>query len=155
MFEVTPPSRLHARAALERLLFLFGVVPVLVAFLPLYAVLWGPAFAATHGLFLIVAGGFVMQLALGRKHDMPCARPWDPQSLDLGRWWGAYLVGFILYTTKLPELELELYGHPLATTAFLAMVASAGVLLRVRSLRRLAPDQDVSAFAPGDVLSLN
>lgn len=155
MFEVTPPSRVHARAALERILFLFGVVPVLIVFLPLYAVLWGPAFAATHGLFLIVSGWFVVQLALGRKHEMPCARPWDPQSLDLGRWWGAYVVGFILYTTKLPVLELALYGYPVAIAAFLALVASASVLLRVRSLQRLPPDQDVSAFAPGDVLSLN
>ena len=155
MFDVTPPRRVHARAALERMLFLFGVVPVLVVLLPLYGVLWGPAFSATHGLFLIVSGVFVMQLALGREHGMPCARPWNPQSLDLGRWWGAYVVGFILFTTKLPELELALYGHPAATIAFLAMVASASVLLRARSLRRLPPDQDVSAFAPGDVLSLN
>jgi hypothetical protein len=155
MFDVTPPRRVHARAALERIFFLFGVVPVLIAFLPLYGVLWGAAFAATHGLFLIVSGVFVIQLALGRRHEMPCASPWDPQSLDLGRWWGAYVVGFILYTTKLPELELALYGHPLATSVFLGIVVVASLMLRIRSLRRPSPETDVSAFAPGDVLSLN
>ena len=155
MFDVMPPRPAHARAALERTMVFFGVVPVLVVFLPLYAVLWGGMFAITHAMFLIVVGVFVVQLALRRQDGMPCTRPWDLQGLKLDRLWGAYLIGFIIYTTKLPDLELALYGHALATAVFLGIVGGAGVVLRFRSLRRAQLDVDMSAFAPGDVLSLN
>jgi hypothetical protein len=155
MFDVMPPRPAHARAALERTMVFFGVVPVLVMFLPLYAVLWGGMFAITHAMFLIVVGVFVVQLALRRQDGMPCTRPWDLQGLKLDRLWGAYLIGFIIYTTKLPDLELALYGHALGTAVFLGIVGGASVVLRFRSLRRAQLDVDVSAFAPGDVLSLN
>jgi len=155
MFDVTPPHRAHARAALERTMFLFGVMSVLILFLPLYAVLWGMTFAITHAMFLIVMGVFVIQIALRRRDRMPCTEPWDLQGLKLDRLWGAYLVGFIIYTTKVPDLELALYGHPVATAIVLGIVLGATVLIRVRSLRPPQRDVDVSAFAPGDVLSLN
>jgi hypothetical protein len=155
MFDVMPPRPAHARAALERTMVFFGVVPVLIVFLPLYAVLWGGMFAVTHAMFLIVVGVFVVQLALRRQDGMPCTRPWDLQGLKLDRLWGAYLIGFIIYTTKLPDLELALYGHALGNAVFLGIVGGASVVLRFRSLRRAQLDVDMSAFAPGDVLSLN
>jgi hypothetical protein len=155
MFDVMPPRPAHARAALERTMVVFGVVPVLIVFLPLYAVLWGTMFAITHAMFLIVVGVFVVQLALRRQDGMPCTRPWDLQGLKLDRLWGAYLIGFVIYTTKLPDLEIALYGHALGTAVFLGIVGGASVLLRFRSLRRAHLDVDMSAFAPGDVLSLN
>jgi len=155
MFDVTPPRHAHARAALERTMFLLGVVSVLIVFLPLYAVLWGRTFAITHAMFVTVTGVFVIQLALRRRDRMPCTEPWDLQGLKLDRLWGAYVVGFIIYTTKLPDLELALYGHPMATAIVLGIVVGASVVIRIRSLRLPQRDVDVSAFAPGDVLSLN
>lgn len=155
MFEVTPPRRTHARAALERIMCLFGVVPPLIVFLPLYGALWGASFAATHGVFMILMGILVVQFALRRSEGMPCARPWDPQSLDLGRWWGAYVIGFIIYTTKVPDIELALYGHPVGIGIFSVLALAGIVTLRIRSLRRPLDDADTSAFTPGDVLSLN
>jgi hypothetical protein len=155
MFEVTPPGRRHARAALERTMVLFAVFPSLVIFLPLYWALWGGAFAAFHGVFMLLMGMLVVEFALRRADGMPCAQPWDPQSLDLGRWWGAYMVGFILYTTKTPDIELSLVGHPLGIAIFTAITLAATITLRIRSLRRRNLETDTSAFAPGDVLSLN
>jgi hypothetical protein len=155
MFDVTPPGRRRARAALERIMVLFGLLPPLVVFLPLYGALWGAGFALTHGLFMVLMGLLVIQLALRRTEGMPCAQPWDPQSLDLGRWWGAYLIGFIIYTTKVPDIELALIGEPAGIATFTAIALTIIVTLRIRSLRRRLPDTDTSAFAPGDVLSLN
>jgi len=155
MFDVTPPGRRDSRIALERTMFLFGVVPPVVVFVPLYAVLWGARFAAIHGLFMIVMGVLLIEFALRRTDGMPCAQPWDPEGLDLGRWWWAYLIGFILYTTKVPDYELALIGEPAAITAFAALAVILGFALRTRSLQRPIPDTDTSAFAPGDVLSLN
>ena len=82
--------RTRARRWNGRCVF-FGVVSVLIVFLPLYAVLWGGTFAITHAMFLIVVGVFVVQLALRRRDRMPCTRPWDLQGLKLDRLWGAYL----------------------------------------------------------------
>lgn len=155
MFDVAPPGRIDAREALERILFMFGVLPVLIIFVPLYGLLWSRTFAFVHALFLIVFGTFLIQLALRRHAGMPCVRAWDPQRLNLGRWWGAYVLGFIIYTTALPDLELALYRHPIATAVFLGSGMIASVILRIKSLRRPQDEVDVSAFAPGDVLSLN
>lgn len=155
MFEVTPPLRRHARAALERSMFLFGVAPALVIFVPLYAALWGFAFAATHALFMVLMGIVAIEFALRRADGMPCAQPWDPQSLDLGRYWAGYLIGFILYTTKVPDIELALAGHPLGISIFTIITLAVAFALRIRALRRQNLETDTSAFAPGDVLSLN
>lgn len=155
IFDVTPPRRIYAREALERTMYVFGVLPVLVVFVPLYGVLWGRSFALVHALFLIVLGTLLSQLALRRHAGMPCVRAWDLQRLNLGRWWGVYVVGFIAYTSKMPVLELALYGHPIGTAIFLVLVLTISVTLRIRSLRRPKEDIDISAFAPGDVLSLN
>ena len=64
-------------------------------------------------------------------------------------------MGFIIYTTTLPDLELALYGHAIATGVFLGSVVTASVILRMTSLRRPQYEDDVSAFAPGDILSLH
>jgi hypothetical protein len=104
---------------------------------------------------MLLMGTLAIQFALRRSGGMPCAQPWDPQSLDLGRWWGAYLIGFILYTTKVPEIELALLAYPAGIAIFSTIALLAIATLRMRSLRRPIPDTDTSAFAPGDVLSLN
>ena len=155
MFDVTPPGRHQSRIALERTMFLFGVGPPLVIFLPLYGVLWGAVFAAVHGVFMVVMGILVIEIALRRTDGMPCAQPWDPEGLDLGRWWWAYLIGFILYTTKVPDYELALIGEPVGLALFAGLAMLLSLALRTRSLQRPIPDTDTSAFAPGDVLSLN
>jgi hypothetical protein len=155
MFDVMPPARRDARAAMERLMFLLGVASPMVVFLPLYGVIWGADFAAAHGLFMLLMGALLIQIALRRSGGMPCGQPWDPRSLDLGRWWGAYLIGFIVYTTKMPEIELALIDYPAGIAIFASMALAAIAALRISSLRRLVPDTDTSAFAPGDVLSLN
>lgn len=152
---MVPPSRAGAHAALERTLLLFGVAPPMLVFLPLYGSLWGASFALTHGLFMLLMGTLLVEFALRRSGAMPCAQPWDPQSLDLGRWWGAYLIGFILYTTKVPDIELSLRDSAAGIAAFSALAAGGIVTLRVHARRRRVAQTDTSAFAPGDVLSLN
>jgi len=121
----------------------------------LYGVLWGAGFASVHGVFMVVMGILVIEIALRRTDGMPCAQPWDPEGLDLGRWWWAYLIGFILYTTKVPDYELALIDAPVRLVLFNGLAMVLGLALRTRSLQRPIPDTDTSAFAPGDVLSLN
>jgi hypothetical protein len=83
-------------------------------------------------------GALIVEFALRRTEGMPCAAAWDPESLDLGRWWGAYLIGFILYTTKMPEIELALMGTSRGIPIFAAL-AVVGMVRDVGARRFLLP----------------
>jgi hypothetical protein len=156
MFEVSPPSNRAVRSAMERTMFAFGVLPVALLFVPLCWALWGPDVALTHLLVSVAMGVLLIEVALLRFAGMPCARPWNPDGVNLGRWWAAYVVGFLLFTGGVPDLELMLFGHPVASASFVGIVLMAAVGLRLFSLRkRRIARRDSSGFAPGDILSLN
>jgi hypothetical protein len=156
LFEVTPPPRRDARSAMERTMFAFGVLPVALLFVPLYWTLWGREVALTHMLVSLAMGVVLIEAALLRLSGMPCACPWNPEGVNLGRWWAAYVLGFVLFTGGAPDVELTLFGRPRATALFVASVLIAALALRVISLRkRRIVQSDSSGFAPGDILSLN
>ena len=155
MFEVSPPRRGRARATVERTMIAFCILPVAVLFAPLYATLWGWEVALSHSAVSIAMGVLLVELALWRFDATPCARPWNPEGANLGRWWWAYLLGFLLFTIGVPSHELRAFGS-VASIVTLAGTALAGAgLVRLMSLRRPRAEIDDSAFAPGDILSLN
>ena len=155
IFDVSPPHRGHARATIERTMIAFCIVPISLLFAPLYRSLWGWHVALSHTAVSIAMGVLLVQLALWRFHTMPCARSWDPQGESLGRFWWAYLVGFLLFTVGVPSLELRLFGHTAEMTTVVGVVLAVAGIVRVFSVRPPIVDADESAFAPGDVLSLN
>jgi hypothetical protein len=122
---------------------------------PLYATLWGWNIALSHMAISIAMGVCLVELALWRFHAVPCARPWNPEGANLSRLWWAYLIGFVLFTVTVPSYELR----ALESTAHVAAFTGAGLIgagvLRVLSLRWRVVETDESAFAPGDILSLN
>ena len=71
------------------------------------------------------------------------------------RWWWAYLLGFLLFTIGVPSHELRAFGNASAIATFAASALTAAGLVRLMSLRRPRAKVDDSAFAPGDILSLN
>jgi hypothetical protein len=156
VFEVIPPSNRDARSGTERTLFALGVLPVALLFVPLYWTLWGPDVALTHMLVSLAMGVLLVEVALLRFSGMPCGRPWNPDGVNLGRWWVAYVLGFLIFTGGAPGLELMLFGHPLATGLFVSTLFISALALRSVSLRKQPVVQnDPGAFAPGDILSLN
>ena len=66
-----------------------------------------------------------------------------------------YLFAFLLFTVGVPSYELLAFGSAAAVaTPAVGALAAAGVV-RFFSLRQRVVEIDRSAFAPGDVLSLN
>jgi hypothetical protein len=110
--------------------------------------------AFTHSLVSISMGLLLVELALLRFDGMPCARPWNPDGANLGQWWFLYFLGFLLVTTTVPRLELLIFGRPIAAAILLGIVVAVSMILRTVALRKPRAAEDTSAFAPGDVLSL-
>lgn len=155
IFDVSPPGRLPTRAAIERIMMGFCVLPVVLLYVPLYRTLWGWPVALWHSMTCAAVGWLVVQLALGRFTSIPCASPWQPQGERLGRLWGAYAIGFVTLTIGVSSHEMSVYGHPVQLIAFVACVFMLATGLRLVSLRRSTLEIDDSGYAPGDVLSLN
>jgi hypothetical protein len=155
LFEAAPPLQRHARAAVERTMIAFCVVPVALAFAPLYRNLWGLGVALSHTAVSIAMGVLLVEVALWRFHGVPCVQPWDPQAANLGRRWWAYLVGFLMFTVGVSSWELGLFGDTAQIVTFVTAIVLTAWVVRVLSLRRRVEVVDQSAFAPGDVLSLN
>ncbi len=155
LFDVTPPPRRHARAAVERTMIGFCVVPVALAFAPLYRSLWGGRVALSHTAVSIAMGVLLVEVALWRVHAVPCVQSWNPQAENLGRRWWAYLVGFLMFTVGVSTHEVGLFGDTFQITMFVAAIVVTALVVRFLSLRQRIVVDDRSAFAPGDVLSLN
>jgi hypothetical protein len=156
LFEVNPPTARHARAAIERLMISLVVVPVVLVTAPVFVRLWGANVAALHGALSLSLGVLLTQILLRRLDGVPCARRWEPESVNLGKRWFTYLIGFIVFTNLVPRAEILLleYPHALGSCAGLLLTLAAGV--RYRSQRRF--DSDVGeedATSAGGLLGLN
>ena len=133
----------------------FCVVPVAAAFAPLYRSLWGVRVALSHTAVSIAMGVLLVEVALWRVHAVPCVQSWNPQAENLGRRWWAYLVGFLMFTVGVSTHEVGLFGDTFQITMFVAAIVVTALVVRFLSLRQRIVVDDRSAFAPGDVLSLN
>jgi hypothetical protein len=155
VFEVCPPRHGRARATVERTMIAFCILPVALMCAPLYATLWGWNIALSHMAISIAMGVCLVELALWRFHAVPCAKPWNPEGANLSRLWWAYLIGFVLFTVTVPSYELRAFDSTTQVAVFTGVGFICAGVLRVLSLRWRVVETDESAFAPGDILSLN
>lgn len=143
LFQLQRPGRRHLHAALERTMFVLGVLPAVCAGVATAGPLWGVRVAALHGLLLIAVGALLIQMLLWLNDAMPCAQPWEPERLDLGRRWLLYLAIFLVFTAGIAALERALLASTLASASFVLAIAAAAAAVRYVSLRlppRVAAD---------------
>jgi hypothetical protein len=154
LFDLHAPTRAHTHTALERTMFVVGVLPVVAIGAPVYAWLWGPNVAAIHASVCLATGGLLIEMLLWGFDGMPCARLWNPERLKLGRRWWLYLAGFMVFTAGIPAIESKVFARPALSSSLVLVLVIAGTLLRYLSLRR-APRaiDDVDAMG-GGVLNL-
>jgi hypothetical protein len=155
LFESQRVSRLDGHRALERLLLLIGVAPVLLVFVPLYWRLFGPWVAVAHGALVAGLGALLIELALWRFDGGACARAWDVESARLGRLWPAYLVGFLAFTLGAATLSLTVIRRPVAMLACIVAVAVLAAVVRVISLKQPLEPAVTADTAPGELLGLH
>ena len=150
LFDLHTPTRRQTHVALERTMFLAGVLPVAILCCPVYWWLWGRTVAAVHTLVSLGMGAVLTETLLWRFEGMPCARLWDPERLKLGRRWWLYLAGFMIVTAGVPALERWMFGRAAVSAIFILCLAAIAALVRFASLRQPPrPVDDVDAVTGG------
>jgi hypothetical protein len=154
LFDLHGPTRRQTHVALERTMFIAGVLPVATLCAPVYGWLWGTNVAAIHTLVSLATGAALIEMLLWRFEGMPCARLWDPERLKLGRRWALYLAGFMIITAVIPALERRLFDNVALSLVLILGLTGLAALVRYQSLRQAPrPVDDVDAVT-GGVLNL-
>jgi hypothetical protein len=155
LFELEEPSRAHARQAVERLMFVLGVLPPVVISAAAFWWMWGRDVALTHGAISLALGAAVVEFLLRRYEGMPCGQRWTLAGATLGYRWPFHVAGFFLITIGVPGLEMLLFGHPYLAGAFAAIWIILAAALRHASITHVVlPSYDEVDPAAG-VLRLN
>jgi len=133
IFDVHNLTRIHARQAVERTMFLLGVLPALLPSAPVYWWFWGTTVAVTHALVMSGVGVVLIELLIWHCDSMPCGQRWTPARGDFGRRWPLHVAIFLVVVTALPRVELLLFGNVLTAAGFVACVVVLAVGVRYAS----------------------
>ena len=106
------------------------IVPVVVILGAIVAWLWGTRVAARAHLRRLAMGLLLIQVLLWRYADTPCARAWSPSGESFGRWWLAYVLGFVIFTSGVPRIERWLFDMSYGIAGFAAAAAVIALGLR-------------------------
>ena len=155
LFDMTEPSRAHARRALERVIVVLGILPPVVLSAPVYWWIWGRDVALVHAAVLLAVGTTLMEVLIWHCDRMPCGQPWQLARANLGLRWPLYVGVFLVVTIGVPKVEVLVFPHPRAAAAFIGSLVLIAAATRYASARHvLAPiDDDVDPVA--GVLRLN
>jgi hypothetical protein len=148
IFDVQRPEPTEVRAVIERVFALVGVAPFVVGSAAGVWLLWGPASAAVHAIFLTGIGLAIVEALITGIADTPGTQPWRPERARLRSRWPFYLFGFLWLASgcRVPgvpgtEPELLLIQSPGATLVFAGLLTVLVVMLRRHSLERLRLDE--------------
>jgi hypothetical protein len=143
LFEVHAPSRARARQALERTMFLLGVLPCVALSMPLYWWLWGRDVALIHAAIAVSLGLALIELLIWHCEGMPCGQRWNPARLDLGRRWPLHAAMFLIVAAVIPRLEALLLRTSYGAWIFVAILFTTSLAVRHASARHtIVPSYD-------------
>ena len=84
-------------------MYLFGVAPSIVVFLPLSWIRWGAPLTLAHTAVCVAIAALLTEGLLWGFTGVACARPWQPERANVRTWWPAYLAGFLLQLAAHPR----------------------------------------------------
>ncbi len=164
IFDVQAPPRREIRLVMERLLFVLGVAPMLIIFLPVHWHFWGVRVALMHFAFALAVSLLLIQLLLRGFDGMPCARVWRPERAKLRLMWPIFLIGFLWLANGMeaapghPDSALELiaFHAPVFGAVLLSTLIAIAATLRWRAIHQIAPPlNDNESIGAVEVLNLN
>lgn len=155
IFEVVAPNPWRARSGLWRVIFLFAVMPVELAFLPIAWRAWGAWFAVSNLLAGLTLGALLIEVLLWRLVAMPCAEPWRTRPGHLRTWWPVYLLGFLFFTGISPGLALLAVRQPLSLAIALGVIILSTLALRFARRSTVIVEENGDDAPKLEVLSLN
>jgi hypothetical protein len=143
VFDISEPSRRRARHALERTMFLIGVLPPTLLALPVFWTLWGRDVALLHAAVSLTLGAAIVELLIWHCNGMPCARRWNLSGASLGYRWPLYVAAFFVLTTGVPRLELLLFRNAsLAAACVALLIAIAAAARHASAAHAILPRYD-------------
>jgi hypothetical protein len=134
------PNTLQTRPIARKVLLTFSLVPLVPICFVSSAILWGFGIALLHTtIFATCTAAFVELLLLRfRKIPFTCSYPTFQSHSALI--FVAYLFGFVIFTTYLPELELWSLADPWRVLLFIPLLAA--ILLSIHQYRKQMLDMD-------------
>jgi hypothetical protein len=155
LFELKEPSRAHARQALERAMFLLGVLPPSLLAAPIFWWLWGRDVALIHTAVALALGAAVVEWLIWHCDGMPCGQRWTLARANLGYRWPVYVAAFFLVTIGIPKLELLVVADRSRAAVFVAVLLCAAWSVRHFSSKHVIEPSYDEVDPVAGVLRLN
>jgi hypothetical protein len=146
MVPMVDASGRRLRSGLWRIMFLIGVTPVALMFVPGLARVWGPRVALQHMAVLVASGALLVESVLWKYERMPSCSPWRPDAANLGKRWPFFVGAFLAYSAGIATLEAVTLDRLFWFVALVAGLAALTAVVRLQHERRweiaLADDYD-------------
>jgi hypothetical protein len=134
VFAVAPAPSLAGREALQRIMLVLGVLPVVVLSATLWWAYFGPVRAIEHAAVTTMAAVILVEIQSWGIPWIPCTRPLDPGAVNLQARWPAYVVGLLLFCGELPHAQVALSGTPFGVPLMLLVMAALWLAIKRGSI---------------------
>jgi hypothetical protein len=134
------PNVLQTRSIARKILLTFSLVPLVPICFVSSAILWGFGVAVLHTAIFAACTMAFIELLLLRFRKIPFTCSYPPFQSHSALIFVAYLFGFVIFTSYLPELELWSLADPWRVTLFLPLVAA--ILVAIHQYRKQMLDMD-------------
>jgi hypothetical protein len=134
VFAVAPAPSLAGREALQRIMLVLGVLPVVVLSATLWWAYFGPVRAIEHAAVTTMAAVILVEIQSWGIPWIPCTRPLDPGAVNLQARWPAYVVGLLLFCGELPHAQVVLSGTPFGVPLMLIVMAALWLTIKRGSI---------------------
>jgi hypothetical protein len=134
------PDTLQTRPIARKVLLTFSLLPLIPICLAGSSILWGFGVALIHTAVFAGCTVALVELLLLRFRKIPFTCSYPPFQSHSALIFVAYLFGFVLFTTYLPELELWSLADPWRAIVFIPLVAI--ILLSIYFYRKQMLEMD-------------
>ena len=133
-----------ARRATRKCVFVFGVLPAVLFFLPAEVFYRGARTGLFHAVFQLLSGAVLIEMLFWNFDRVPFTCSYYPGKRNLALLGVAYLYGFTSYAFRMADLEAWLDGSAERAVAFVACSITLLALLWQRNARSTALQFDAS-----------
>ncbi len=133
-------NALQTRPIARKILLTFSLAPLVPICFVSSAILWGFGIALLHTAVFTASTIAFVELLLLRFRKIPFTCSYPPFQSHSALVFVAYLFGFVIFTSYLPELELWSLADPWRVTLFLPLIAA--ILVAIHQYRKQMLDMD-------------
>ena len=134
------PNALQTRPIARKILLTFSLAPLVPICFVSSAILWGFGTALLHTAIFTACTIAFVELLLLRFRKIPFTCSYPPFQSHSALVFVAYLFGFLIFTSYLPELELWSLADPWRVSLFLPLLAA--ILVAIHQYRKQMLDMD-------------